>query len=101
MTARSPLFDGCAAKPSRRRTFWEGEQVIVPNTIRVRPNVFTIRTIHHADVRSLSIDHCEEGVRFGLDRNNHLLARPPRLRTAQMRDALVGISAILLGDAGN
>jgi hypothetical protein len=86
---------------SALRTFWQGQQIVIPLAIGVCPQVSrtAVAWVHDADVGSFTSGDDEKRVRVSVDARNDLVARPLPAGTAKLRNVFVGAFAIGLIDA--
>ncbi len=103
---RSGFRDDGTAHPSlgrssRRHTFRQGEQIVVPLSVGISANVFAARPIHHADIGPDAANEGEKRIGPSFDRSDDLLSGPVPVFSTQMGDAVVGVLARLLADTTN
>ncbi len=66
----------------------ERQEVVIVDAVGVGSNVFSTKSAHDPDFKSLAINQRAKRIRAHFDGRDHFPARPPRAKFTQMRYAL-------------
>jgi hypothetical protein len=80
-------------------TFTQCEKVVVPFAVCVGADIFSVWTIDHTNVSSVTAHICEERIGTSFNGRDDLLPRPVPTCSSEMRYSLVGIVSRLLVNA--
>src|SRR4028119_1745177 len=80
---------GAARSGERLRAFGQGQEAVVPLPVHVSAKILSVGSVHDADIAWLAGHRDGEAAIVPVGPADELLARPFRVRIAQMGDALV------------